>query len=139
MARRGDRVVSYEAQLWRCDRCGDPVTGTSPLEFVDAQLMRAKDRDVALSGFEARRSCPEAELHPQIYPATPRIPLGLQPCQERIDVRLMDLSFKQRQPPAAHRHPGLPVRVRAVAVDTLEVPEQLYGSGRQLGHARSGV
>ena len=47
MARRGDRVVSYEAQLWRCDRCGDPVTGASPLEFVDAQLMRANDTALA--------------------------------------------------------------------------------------------
>lgn len=47
MARRGDRVVSYEAQLWRCDRCGDPVTGASPLEFVDAPLMRANDTALA--------------------------------------------------------------------------------------------
>ena len=47
MARRGDRVVSYEAQLWRCDRCGDPVTGTSPLDFIDAQLMRANDTALA--------------------------------------------------------------------------------------------
>jgi hypothetical protein len=47
MARRDDRVVSYEAQLWRCDRCGDPVTGTSPLEFVDAQRMRANDTALA--------------------------------------------------------------------------------------------
>jgi hypothetical protein len=49
MARRGDRVVSYEAQLWRCERCGDPVTGASPLEFVDAQLMRANDTALALA------------------------------------------------------------------------------------------
>ena len=49
MARRGDRVVSYEAQLWRCERCGDPVTGASPLEFVDAQSMRANDTALALA------------------------------------------------------------------------------------------
>lgn len=47
MARRGARVVAYEAQLWRCDRCGDPVTGTSPLEFVDAGLMHANDAALA--------------------------------------------------------------------------------------------
>jgi hypothetical protein len=52
MARRGDRVVSYEAQLWRCDRCGDPVTGASPLEFLDAQLMRANDGTLARAWLE---------------------------------------------------------------------------------------
>ncbi len=47
MARRGDRVVSYEAQLWRCDQCGDPATGASPLEFLDASLLRKNDEALA--------------------------------------------------------------------------------------------
>ena len=67
MARRGDRTVAYEAQVWRCDRCTDP-DGGEPLEFLDAQLMAANDaalaaawtaryaEDVPASGRPGRRS-----------------------------------------------------------------------------------
>jgi hypothetical protein len=47
MARRGGRTVSYAAQVWRCDRCADPDTGSPPLEFMDAQLIGANESALA--------------------------------------------------------------------------------------------
>lgn len=47
MGRRGDRTVTYEGLGWRCSRCADPDTGEAPLEFVDAQLMKANELALA--------------------------------------------------------------------------------------------
>lgn len=47
MGRRGDRTVTYEGQGWRCSRCADPDTGQPPLEFVDAQLIKANEAALA--------------------------------------------------------------------------------------------
>jgi hypothetical protein len=47
MGRRGERTVTYEGHGWRCSRCADPDTGQPPLEFVDAQLMKANEAALA--------------------------------------------------------------------------------------------
>ena len=47
MGRRGERTISYEGHGWRCERCADPETGQAPLEFVDAQLLKANEAEMA--------------------------------------------------------------------------------------------
>jgi hypothetical protein len=49
MARRREHTVAYESQFWRCDRCADPDTGLPPLEFLDAPLIAANDRALAVA------------------------------------------------------------------------------------------
>lgn len=96
MGRRGERTIAYEAQGWRCSRCADPDTGQPPLEFVDAQLMKANESALAT----AWRDRYGEEIPPSGRPGrktdaprTERVAVLLTPEElDRVDVRRGDRS-----------------------------------------------
>lgn len=91
MGRRGDRTVTYEGRGWRCSRCADPDTGQPPLEFVDAQLVKANEAALA----HAWRDKYDEELPPSGRPGrktdnprTERVAVLLTPEElDRVDAR----------------------------------------------------
>jgi len=91
MGRRGDRTVKYEGHGWRCSRCTDPDSGQAPLEFVDAQLMKANEAALA-AAWQAKYG---EDLPPSGRPGrktdnprTERVAVLLTPEElERVDAR----------------------------------------------------
>lgn len=91
MGRRGARAIAVEARGWRCSRCADPDTGQPPLEFVDAQLMKANETALATAWRERYgEALPESGRpgRKTDTPRTERIAVLLTPDElDRVDAR----------------------------------------------------
>jgi hypothetical protein len=91
VGRRGLRTAAYEAHGWRCSRCADPDTGDPPLEFVDAQLMRANQAALARAWEEKYNEVLPPSGRPgrkTANPRTERVAVLLTPEElDRVDAR----------------------------------------------------
>jgi hypothetical protein len=89
--RRGDRTATYDGHGWRCTHCADPDSGDPPLDFVDAQLMKANAAALAA----AWRAKYGEDLPPSgrpgrktDHPKTERVAVLLTPEElDRVDAR----------------------------------------------------